>query len=291
MGLIADISEAITDALTDWMKDLLVPAVQEQIEGIFDTTNRQVADISAQVGKTPASWNGSVYTLIKNLSDTVVLPVAGAVLAFVMTLELIQMVTEKNNMQDFDTWLIFKWVFRAASAILIVSNTWNIVNGIFEAAQSMVNTAAGMISAADIDPGITASSLRSLSIGSLLGLLLQCLLINIMAKVVSICVILIVYGRMFEIYMVTSIAPIPLATTLNKEWGSMGQNYLRSLLALAFQGFMIIISVAIYYVLIRTVSFSSDISAALWACLGYEVLLVYVLFKTSGLAKSVFNAH
>ena len=155
----------------------------------------------------------------------------------------------------------------------------------------MVNTAAGMISAADIDPGITASSLRSLSIGSLLGLLLQCLLINIMAKVVSICVILIVYGRMFEIYMVTSIAPIPLATTLNKEWGSMGQNYLRSLLALAFQGFMIIISVAIYYVLIRTVSFSSDISAALWACLGYEVLLVYVLFKTSGLAKSVFNAH
>ena len=291
MGLIADISEAITDALTDWMKDLLVPAVQEQIEGIFDSTNLQIADISTQVGKTPASWNGSVYTFIRNLSDTVVLPVAGAILAFVMTLELIQMVTEKNNMQDFDTWLIFKWAFRAASAILIVSNTWNIVNGIFEVAQSMVSTATDLITTTDIDPGISEATLYTLSIGSLLGLLLQCLLINIVAKVVSICVMIIVYGRMFEIYLVTSIAPIPMATMLNKEWGSTGQNYIRSLLALAFQGFMIIVSVAIYYVLIGSLSFSEDISAALWAALGYSVLLVFVLFKTSGLAKSVFNAH
>lgn len=283
--------------ITSWIKDLLVDGIISNLTGMFDATNQKVAEISGQVGMTPQTWNGSIFNMVKNLSDTVILPIAGAILAFVMTLELIQMITEKNNMQDFDTWMIFKWVFKSACAVLIVSNTWNIVMGIFEAAQSVVSRAAGIIGAdTSIDISSIMSGLRSnlnsMDVGPLFGLWFQSLFVGICTWAMTICIFIIVYGRMIEIYLVTSIAPIPMATMLGKEvGGGMGQNYLRSLLALAFQAFLIIICVAIYAVLVRNIATTSDISGAIWTCMGYTVLLCFSLFKTGSLAKSVFNAH
>jgi len=234
--------------------------------------------------------------MIQSLSETVIVPIAGAILAFVMTLELIQLITEKNNLGDVDTWMFFKWAFKSAAAVLIVTNTWNIVMGVFDAAQSVVSSASGLIisdTRIDIASVLTdlEQRLKAMEIGPLFGLWFQSMFVGICTWAITICIFIVIYGRMIEIYLVTSIAPIPMATMLGKEWGGMGQNYLRSLLALGFQAFLIIVCVAIYAVLVQNITSMDDISAAIWTCMGYTVLLCFCLFKTSSLAKSVFNAH
>lgn len=234
--------------------------------------------------------------MIRSLSDSIILPIAGVILAFVMTLELIQMITDRNNLHDMDTWMFFKWVFKSAAAVLIVSNTWNIVMGIFEASQSVVSNAAGLIqgsTAIDISMVTTdlETRLMEMELGELYGLWIQAQLVGITMWALTICIFIVIYGRMIEIYLVTSIAPIPMAAMLGKEWGGMGQNYLRSLLALGFQAFLIIVCVAIYAVLVQNIAVQPDISTAIWTCMGYTVLLCFTLFKAGSLSKSIFNAH
>jgi hypothetical protein len=245
---------------------------------------------------TPQGWNSGIFNMVHNLSESVILPIAGVILAFVMTLELIQLITEKNNMNDVDTWMFFKWVFKTACAVLIVSNTWNIVMGVFDVAQSVVSSAAGVTigsTAIDISAVMTdlETELMAMDIGPLFGLWFQSMFIGVTMWAVTICVFIVIYGRMIEIYLVTSIAPIPMATMTNREWGQMGQNYLRSLFALAFQAFLIIVCVAIYAVLVQNIALADDVSSAIWTCMGYTVLLCFSLFKTGTLAKSIFNAH
>lgn len=282
--------------ITDWLKALLIQGILGNLNGMFDATNQKVAELSAQIGTTPQAWNGSIFGMIQSLSETVIVPIAGAILAFVMTLELIQLITEKNNLGDVDTWMFFKWAFKSAAAVLIVTNTWNIVMGVFDAAQSVVSSASGLIisdTRIDIASVLTdlESRLQTMDIGPLFGLWFQSMFVGICTWAITICIFIVIYGRMIEIYLVTSIAPIPMATMLGKEWGGMGQNYLRSLLALGFQAFLIIVCVAIYAVLVQNIASMDDISAAIWTCMGYTVLLCFCLFKTSSLAKSIFNAH
>ena len=282
--------------ITDWLKALLIQGILGNLNGMFDATNQKVAELSAQIGTTPQAWNGSIFGMIQNLSETVIVPIAGAILAFVMTLELIQLITEKNNLGDVDTWMFFKWAFKSAAAVLIVTNTWNIVMGVFDAARSVVSSASGLIisdTRIDIASVLTdlESRLQAMDIGPLFGLWFQSMFVGICTWAITICIFIVIYGRMIEIYLVTSIAPIPMATMLGKEWGGMGQNYLRSLLALGFQAFLIIVCVAIYAVLVQNIASMDDISAAIWTCMGYTVLLCFCLFKTSSLARSVFNAH
>ena len=266
------------------------------LTGMFDNVNAKVGEIAGQVGSTPQSWNGSIYNMIRSLSDNVILPISGVILAFVMTIELIGLITERNNMHDIDTWLFFKWIFKTACAVLIISNTWNIVMGIFEAAQNIVSNASGVIvgstsigmadNIADLE-----ARLNSMEVSELLGLWLQSFIVGITMWVMTICIFLITYGRMIEIYIVASVAPIPMATMVSREGGGMEQNYLRSLCALGFQGVLIIVCVAIYAVLVRNMVVASEIGAAIWTCMGYTVLLCFSLFKTGSLAKSIFNAH
>ena len=286
----------LINALTDWLKELLVGGIMSNLSGMFDSVNQQVADISVQVGQTPQGWNGSIFSMIQNLSETIIIPIAGAILAFVMTLELIQLIVEKNNLHDVDTWMFFKWVFKSAAAILIVTNTWNIVMGVFDVAQSVVAQAAGIIgsdASFDISTVMTdmETRLMEMDLGPLFGLWFQSLFIGITMWALYICIFIVIYGRMIEIYLVTSVAPIPMATMMGKEWGGMGQNYLRSLIALGFQAFLIIVCVAIYAVLVQNIATESDVIMAIWSCVGYTVLLCFTLFKTGSLAKSVFNAH
>ena len=288
--------DMIKEAIEEWLREILVGGIINNLSGLFDNVNEKVGEISTQVGMTPQGWNSGIFNMIKNLSDSVILPIAGLILAFVMTLELIQLITDKNNMHDVDTWMFFKWIFKTACAVLIVTNTWNIVMGIFEAAQSVVNRAAGIIVAdtsLSIDSIVTGleARLMEMEIGPLFGLWFQSLFVGLTMWGLTICIFIIVYGRMIEIYLVTSVAPIPMATMVNREWGQMGQNYLRSLFALGFQAFLIIICVAIYAVLVRSIGTMDDISKAIWTCMGYTVLLCFTLFKTGSLAKSVFNAH
>lgn len=286
----------IWDKITEWLKGLLVGGIVSNLSGLFDSINTRVADVASTVGKTPQAWNGSIFSMIKSLSENVVVPIAGIILTFVMCLELIQLLIDRNNMHDFETFIFFKWVFKTFAAVLIVTNTWNIVMGVFDVAQHVVSQAAGVIigeTALDISTllGDMEASLMEMDIGPLFGLWFQSSLMGIIAWVLSICIFIIVYGRMIEIYMVTSVAPIPMATMVNREWGQMGQNYLRSLFALGFQAFLIMVCVGIYAVLVQSISVGSDVSATLWTCIGYTVLLCFTLFKSSSVAKSIFNAH
>ena len=284
------------DKVTEWLKELLIGSIMSNLTGLFDNVNRQVTGIADNVGATPQAWNGGVFGMIRNLSDNVILPIAGVILALVATLELIQMIVDRNNMHDMDTFMLAKWVFKTACAVVIVTNTWNIVMAVFDVAQSVVSRASGLV-IADTDIRIDSvivgleAKLAEMELGALFGLWVQSMFVGFTMWALAICIFIITYGRMIEIYLVTSVAPIPMATMANREWGQMGQNYLRGLFALGFQAFLIIICVAIYAILVRGIAVESDVSTAIWTCMGYTVLLCFTLFKTSSLARSVFHAH
>ena len=286
----------ILDKLDEWLRGLLIEGITGNLSGMFDTVNTKVGEIAGEVGQTPLAWNSGVFSMIRNLSETVIVPIAGVILTFVMCYELIQLVTEKNNLHDVDTWMFFKWIFKTFCAVLIVTNTWNIVMGVFDATQAVVNQSAGVIigeTSIDFDtliPDLEAQ-LEAMDIGPLLGLWFQTLVVGLTMHALSICIFLVTYGRMIEIYAVTALGPIPLATLGNAEWRGMGQNYLKSLLALGFQAFLIMVVVGIYAVLIQDIGTADDISGAIWGCMGYTVLLCYGLFKTGSLSKAVFTAH
>ena len=288
--------DLLFNALTDWIKELLAGAIASNLTGMVDSVNSKVGDIATQVGQTPQGWNGGIFSMIQNLSNNVMLPIAGVILALLMTMEFIHIIMYKNNMAEIDTWSFLMWVFKTACAILIVSNTWNIVMAVFDVAQQVVNNASGIIAGnTAIDLSSTLSNLEStlmeMDLGPLVGLWFQSMVVGLTMNVLSILITLICFGRMIEIYLVTSVAPIPMATMMNHSWGQMGQNYLRSLAALAFQGFLIIVCVAIYAVLVQNMVVETDISLAIWTVMGYTVLLCFTLFKTSSIARSVFNAH
>ena len=285
----------LTDWLTDWIKGLLIEGIMGNLTGLFDTVNTRVGEIAVQVGTTPAAWNAGVFSLIRQLSETVILPIAGLILTFVATYELIQLIIEKNNLHDLDYWIFFKWIFKTAAAILILSNTFNIVMAVFDMSQSVIANAAGLVrGSTDISASMLdnlEATLEAMEVGPLLGLWLQSFLIHITMLALNIIIFVIVYGCMIEIYLLTSLAPIPVATLSNREIGSMGQNYIKSLFAVGFQGLLILVCVAIYAVLVQGIATSGDPIGAIWSCIGYTVLLCFTLFKTGSVAKSIFGAH
>ena len=288
--------QSILDKLAEWLKELLISGILGNLSGMFDTVNTKVGEIAGEVGMTPSAWNGGVFNLIRSLSETVIIPIAGIILTFVMCYELIQLVIEKNNLHDVDTWIFFKWILKTFVAVFLVTNTWNIVMAIFDVAQNVVSQSGGIITGStsiDLSAAIPdmEAQLEAMDLGPLLGLWFQSMVVGLTMNILSICIFLVVYGRMIEIYLVTSVGPIPFATMSNREWSSVGQNYLKSLIALGFQAFLIMICVGIYAVLIQEISTADNISAAIWGCMGYTVLLCFTLFKTGSMAKGIFSAH
>ena len=285
----------LTDWITNWLKELLIGGIMDNLSGLFDTVNARVGEIAVQVGTAPAQWNAGVFSLIRRLSETVILPIAGLVLTFVATYELIQLLVERNNLHDLDYWIFFKWIFKTACAILILSNTFNIVMAVFDVAQRVVAQSAGLIQGStDVSPDMLAdleAALEGMDLGPLLGLWLQSFVVQLSMTALNIVIFVIVYGRMIEIYMLTSLAPLPVATLANRELGGAGQNYLRSLFAVGFQGMLILVCVGIYAVLIQSIAGGGDPIGAIWGTIGYTVLLCYCLFKTGSIARSVLGAH
>lgn len=285
----------LTEWITEWLKGLLIEGIMGNLTGLFDTVNTRVGEIAVQVGTTPAAWNAGVFSLIRQISETVILPIAGMILTFVATYELIQMLIDRNNLHDIDTWMFFKWIFKTAAAILILSNTFNIVNAVFDVSESVIARSAGIIQGStDITPDMLATletTLETMELGPLLGLFMQSLLIGLTMEIMGIIIFVLVYGRMLEIYMLTSLAPIPVATLSNRETGQMGQNYIKSLFAVGFQGLLILLCVGIYGVLVQGIAIGGDPIGAIWGCVGYTVLLCFMLFKTGTISKSIFAAH
>ena len=285
----------VFEALTQWIKEMLVSGIMGNLGGLFDSVNERVGEIATTVGTPPAAWHPGIFSLIRNLSETVVLPIAGLILTFVATYELIQLIIERNNLHEVDSWIFFKWVFKTFIAVMILSNTFNIVMGVFDVAQNVVNKAGGIISGST---AVTASMMATfeaelllMDVGPLLGLWLQSLIIGITMSALNIVIFIIIYGRMIEIFLLTSLAPIPFATLSNREYGGMGQNYFKTLCAVGFQGLLIMVCVGIYAVLIQSIAISGDPIGSVWTCMGYTILLAFTLFKSSALAKSVFHSH
>ena len=286
---------SILDAIAEWLKELLISGIMGNLTGVFDSVNSRVGEIATDVGMTPASFSPGIFSMIRSVSETVIIPIAGLILTFIACYELIQLIIEHNNLSNFETWIIFKWIFKTFVAVTLISNCFNIVMAVFDVCQSVISRSGGIIGASTAvsDSAIAAmeATLETYGVGTLLGIYLMSFVIQLTLWILSIVIFVIVYGRMIEIYLMTSLAPIPLSTFGSREQSQTGQNYLRSLFALGFQGFLIIICVGIYAVLIQSISFTSDIVGSLWGVVGYTVLLVFTLFKTGGLARSVLNAH
>ena len=287
--------QSILEQITDWLKSMIISGIMGNLSGMFDSVNQQVGQIAGDVGTTPANFSPAVFSMIRNISESVILPIAGMVLTFIACYELIQMLIEHNNLANFETWTFFKWVFKTFLAVTLISNTFNITMAVFDAAQQVSSRSCGRISGSTSvsDATLTAmqATLEGMDLGPLLGLYLQTFVVQVTMLALSAIIFVIVYGRMVEIYLMVSLAPIPFATFGNHEQSHTGQNYLRSLFALGFQGFLIMICVGIYAVLIQNLSFSDNIISSIWGVLGYTVLLAFTLFKTGSLAKSVFAAH
>lgn len=288
--------DAIFEAIEEWMRTLLTTMVTSNLQTMFTDVNEKTGEIATQVGQTPQGWNGSIFSMIQNLSSTVILPIAGMIITFVLCYELISMLTEKNNMHDIDTWMFFKYFFKMMIAVYLVSNTFNITMAVFDVGQHVVNSAAGVITqnaAIDVTELLSAmeTAMEDMEIGELVVLALETLLVSFGMKIMSVVITIACYGRMIEIYLYTSVAPIPFATMTNREWGQIGTNYLRGLFALAFQAFLMMVCVGIYGVLVASIRISANMHAALFGIAAYTVLLCYTLFKTGSLSKQIFNAH
>ena len=286
----------ILDQIGQWIKEFLIECIKGNLSGLFDQVNEAVGDVAADVGKTPQDWNAGVFSMIRSLSDNVIVPIAGIILTFVLCYELISMITEKNNMHDFDTFNIFKWIFKVFVATYLVSHTFDITMAIFELAQTIVQQSAGVITGNtsiqfDSVMGSLTAQLETMGNGELFGLLVETVLIRITTPILSVCVMLVLVGRMVEIYIYCSVGAIPFATMTNREWGQMGNNYLRGLVALGLQGFFIMVCIAVYSVLVSNIGSAANIHGAIWSCAGYTLLLCFSLFKTSSISRSIFNAH
>ncbi|ABR50068.1 conserved hypothetical protein [Alkaliphilus metalliredigens QYMF] len=286
----------IFDKIEEFFNDLLIGIIEQNLTSLLVDVNDRVGTIAAEVGQTPQAWNGSIFTLIKSLSDTVIVPIAGLVMTGILCYELLSMLMEKNNLHEMDTWMFFRWMMKAFIAIYLVTNTFNIVMAVFDVGQHIVSSSAGVINMStsiDISSTITSmvDGLELLSTAELAIIALETLLVKISILAISVIITVILYGRMIEIYLSCSIAAIPLATMANKEWGQIGSNYLRGLVALGIQGFFIMVCVGIYAVLVGSIAVTDNIHTTIFSILTYTVILCFALIKTSGLAKSVMNAH
>ena len=282
-------------SIEDWFRELLVSGIMSNLTNIFDSVNAQVGQIATEVGETPANFSPAVYNMIRTLSENVIMPIAGLILTFIACYELIQLVIGHNNLANFETWIFWKWIFKTFVAVTLITNTMNITMAVFDVAQHVVSQAGGLIGGTTAIDGSTLatmqSNLEAMDIGPLLSILLQSFVVQFLMYLLSALIFVIVYARMIEIYLMVSLAPIPFATFGNREQSMIGQNYLRSLFALGFQGFLIMVCVGIYAVLIQSVAFSSDIIGSLWGVMGYTILLAFTLFKTGSVAKSILHAH
>ncbi len=288
--------DAIFQAIEDWMRNLLTGMVDSNLTRMFTAVNQQTGQIASEVGKTPQGWNGGIYSMIHNLSDSVMVPIAGIIITYVLCYELITMFTEKNNMHDMDTWMFFKYFVKMWIAVYLVSHTWDITMAVFDVGQHIVNEASGVISgstAVDTSSLISEidSTMASMEIGELVVLALESFIVSFALQAMSLVIMVVLYGRMIEIYLYTSVAPVPFATLSNREWGQIGTNYMKGLFALAFQGFLMMVCVAIYAVLIASMSLSSDVHIALFEVMAYTIMLCTALMKTGSLSKQIFGSH
>ncbi len=288
---------AIIDKITEFIKEMLQGWVLDNLSTMFTDVNTKVGEIAGEVGQTPSAWNGSIFSMIRNLSENVMIPIAGLIISAILCYELITMAMDKNNMHEVGSEFFFRYLVKACVAVMLLSKTFDITMAIFDVGNHIVTKAAGVISGSasiDVETTLTNmfnSQLSTMGIGELIGLGIETMIVSLCMKIMSVLITVILYGRMIEIYLYISVAPVPFATLSNREWGSIGNNYIKGLCALAFQGFFIMVCVGIYSALVASIGVAGNLHTALWSVAAYTVILCFSLFKTGSLAKSILNAH
>ena len=284
----------IFDKIEEFFRELLLGGIKANLESMFLDINNQVNNIATEVGKTPMGWNGEVSSFIKSINDSVIIPIAGLIITAVFCIELINMVMQKNNMHDTESFEFFKYIIKMWIAVWLVSHAFEFSMAVFDVAQDMVNKAAGVIntSATVTSDQIVKmmDTLKSKGLGELMMILFETSIVKIVIQGISVVIMIVVYGRMFEIYVYSSVSAIPFATMGNREWGQIGTNYIKGLFALGFQGLFLMVCLGIYAVLVKTIKIS-DIHSSTFSILGYAVLLGLMMLKSGTLAKSVMNSH
>lgn len=288
--------DSIFEKITQAINEFLISLIEGSLGTMFNDVNDKVGTIASEVGQTPQQWNSSIFSLIQNLSETVIIPIAGLIITFILCYELISMIIDKNNMHDIDTFMFFKYFFKAGVAVLVVSNTFNIIMAVFDVGQHIVSNSAGVIGSdtnIDISSALAdiRTTLEAMGTGELFLLVLETSLVSLCMKILSVCITVVIFGRMIEIYLYSSVGAIPFATMANHEWGQMGSNYLRGLVALGFQGFFIMVCVGIYAALVNGFTVTTDLHSTIFSIVAYTVVLCFTLFKTGSISKSIFNAH
>lgn len=284
----------IFDKIEEFFKELLLGGIQANLESMFIDINDKVGAVATDIGKTPMGWNSEVFNFIKSINDSVIIPIAGLIITAVLCIELINMVMQKNNMHDTDTFEFFKYMIKMWIAVWLVSHAFTFSMAVFDVAQHLVNQAAGVINTSATVSGDQivqmVEGLKDKGLGELVMILFETSLVKVTIQVMSVVIMLVVYGRMFEIYVYCSVSAIPFATMGNKEWGQIGTNYIKGLFAIGLQGLFLIICLGIYAVLVKTIKIT-DIHASTFMILGYALLLGLMMLKSGTLAKSVLNAH
>lgn len=289
--------DGIKELIAEFIKDMLKGWISSNLTRMFTDVNDKVTTVASEVGKTPSTWNSSIFTMVHNISDTVMIPIAGMIISAVLCYELISMIMDKNNMHDFDTSLFIRYLGKACIAVMLLTKTFDITMAIFDVGNHIVTEAAGVINMTanlDVETALLTlfnNSISSMTIGEMLGLGLETMLISYCMEIMSVIITVVLFGRMIEIYLYISVAPVPFSTLGNREWGSIGTNYIKGLLALAFQGFFIMVCVGIYAALVASVTVASNIHTALWTVAGYTVVLCYSLLKTGSMSRSILHAH
>ena len=287
----------IIELITDFIKEMLRGWVLSNLGNMFTDINDKVGTVATEVGKTPSTWNSNIYTMVHNISDSVMIPIAGMIISAVLCYELITMIMDKNNMHDFDTSLFIRYLAKACIAVMLLSKTFDITMAIFDLGNHVVTQAAGVINAnatLDVESALITlfnNSVASMEIGELLALGMETMIISFGMEIISVIITVILFGRMIEIYLYISVAPVPFATLGNREWGNIGTNYVKALVALAFQGFFIMVCAGIYAALVASVTVANNIHTALWSIVAYTIVLCYSMLKTSSLSRSIFHAH
>lgn len=287
--------ESLLEQLTEYLKGILVSGIMDNLTSTFNSLNSKLGEVTSNLAQSPVDFQPSVFNMIRSLSENVIMPIAGIILTFIACYELIQLVIAHNNLANFETWIFFKWVFKTFVAVELITHTFDITMAVFDVAQHVITQSGGIIAGTvTIDASDLANmqtTLEGMELGPLFAIFLQTFVVQFLFNILAMIIYVIVVGRMIEIYLYVSMAPIPFATFGNREQSMIGQNYFRSLFALGFQGFLIMVCVGIYAVMIRNVAFTSDIMGSLWNALGFTILLGFTLFKTGSVAKSILHAH
>ncbi len=286
----------IIDKITEFIKEMLQGWVLDNLSSMFTDINTKVGEIAGEVGQTPSAWNGSIFSMIRSLSENVMIPIAGLIISAILCYELITMAMDKNNMHEIGSEFFFRYLVKACIAVMLLSKTFDITMAIFDVGNHIVTNAAASISGStslDVEATLTTmfnNQLSTMGIGELIGLGIETMIVSLCMKIMSVLITVVLYGRMIEIYLYISVAPVPFATFSNREWGGIGNNYIKGLCALAFQGFFIMVCVGIYSVLVASIAVAGNLHTALWSVAAYTVMLCFSLFKTGSLAKSVLHA-